>query len=1411
MIAEQGCLPPAHAIAITAHVCDALQYAHDRGIIHRDIKPANIMVGYDGVVKVADFGLAKQQQEGVSGITASGMMMGTLHYMAPESLILGVSVDHRADVYAVGVMLYQMLTGRLPQGLFEMPSQKVAGLDPRYDAVVAKAIREDRDIRCQSAAELRADLDSILTEPVVKVDPAVTQAPAALPTVARPQRDGQRPAQAPKKHSSTGILLVAVLVLAAGGFFVLEDKLLPGAAPAPTQPVTAETPKADPAIPALPVEETVKEDAASTTPAATTGQTDRMPEAAPKTEPLAPKPTAQQTDLEKRIAALETGFQNAAKGEPEQVFQHSKAALNKSYLAALDRCLAAATQQGALDDAVALREEKQRMERGSAVPSLLEESTLVAPVRETVKKLRDTYRTTQLQHATTKAKAVAALYDKYDQALVAIQTDLTKAKKLDEALVLKPVRDQISLRKAAALAIQPAPVISTVSASASVSAAVSNVPASGFTNSLGMKFVPVPDTNILMCIHETRYKDYATYASEVQGVDESWKNQTVDGVSITENNQSHPVIKISWEDSQNFCTWLSKREGRIYRLPTDREWSIAIGLGQVETSVPGVAPEMLSDKVASHYPWGSGFPPRNNILYGNFSDESRKTKVSADNQYLKGYDDHFPTTAPVMSFQPNKLGLYDLGGNVWEWCEDWVDAARTNRVLRGGSWLYGNDHHLRSSHRGRRAPDDRSWNDGFRCVLVASGTAASVASSSLPIPSAAQSSAPAIKTDFTNSLGMKFVPVPDTDILMCIHETRRQDYAAFAAADAVAAASNWKREVAKDLPADQEGHHPVAGVNFSHAKAFCAWLSAKEGRVYRLPTDREWSQAVGLGQLETPGKGNPAAYHNQVPSKFPWGNWPPNAESGNYRDLSSLNAFGNKDESIKVDYDDGFAMTAPVMSFKPNAFGIYDLGGNVIEWCDDWYDDSKKTRVLRGGSWYRGIPRSDYLSSSFREHSAPEFLNNGIGFRVVLNFNSADAATTPAAMSVPAVPPAATSTPALPGTPAVSVNGVPEMVFFDTKGQVNVIGPDGKVSDGGVSFSKGAKVTTLVIFGCTVKTGAASSADLALSGGGSVRLDADTELKLSRAVNGRSAEETLELVKGRLFLTLDAGDLAQRGVAELRLKTPAASLGIKGGKCYVEIGPKFETIGMFKGAADVTESSLGGKTLLRDDMSISVKKGALSPSQRLSLSQAPLVKVCDEIELMRMETEMHEADTPTENAFEDKCFFPNTSEETHLTAFATLQRTTLPNRQTKGALVIIKPNDVPNARHRTVSYKPHVEVPRAFSKVIAIENSYRGDGIVYLNTTMSVPTEEGLEQVDALPSSVESDRVYCDPGKGGMGDWRRNMYPFLADVVVPGTKSIEFGHYVYPGGKGMKIQSVVPGRSEYRLELGPVVIIARKR
>ena len=164
MIQSEGKLPPEQASALLAEVCDALHYAHRNGVIHRDLKPANLLVTREGRVKIADFGLAKHNDEALLGLTKTNFAIGTPDFLAPEAWTPGTPLDARADLYALGVTLYQMLTGEVPRGLWKMPSVKV-GTDPRFDAIVDCAMQPEREARYQSSIELRRDLEKIRTEP----------------------------------------------------------------------------------------------------------------------------------------------------------------------------------------------------------------------------------------------------------------------------------------------------------------------------------------------------------------------------------------------------------------------------------------------------------------------------------------------------------------------------------------------------------------------------------------------------------------------------------------------------------------------------------------------------------------------------------------------------------------------------------------------------------------------------------------------------------------------------------------------------------------------------------------------------------------------------------------------------------------------------------------------------------------------------------------------------------------------------------------------------------------------------------------------------------------------------------------------------------------------------------------------
>ena len=244
-------------------------------------------------------------------------------------------------------------------------------------------------------------------------------------------------------------------------------------------------------------------------------------------------------------------------------------------------------------------------------------------------------------------------------------------------------------------------------------APLSGPDARGLTNTLGMKFVPVPGTSVLFCIHVTRNRDYKKYAEARGQVDDSWKNANYKDLKVSEG-EDDPAVMVSWEDAKAFCGWLSAAEHRTYRLPTDHEWSMAVGIGANEDA--SASPQSKSGRVREVYPWGSQWPPPPGTE--NFADLSLQEKIPSYKGIIPGYRDGYATTAPVMAFPPNKLGLYDMGGNVAQWCEDRFGPTDERRVLRGGSWKNELPRQLLSSTRNAEKAGGRFIYDGFRVVAV---------------------------------------------------------------------------------------------------------------------------------------------------------------------------------------------------------------------------------------------------------------------------------------------------------------------------------------------------------------------------------------------------------------------------------------------------------------------------------------------------------------------------------------------------------------------------------------------------------------------------------------------------------------------------------------------------------------------
>ncbi|MGP8202188.1 MAG: protein kinase domain-containing protein [Limisphaerales bacterium] len=157
-----GKLSPREALQIVPQICEALQFAHDEGVVHRDIKPENILVDKKGRVKIADFGIAKiLGGEPQVAITETQGTIGTPHYMAPEQVEHPTTVDHRADIFSLGVVFYEMLTGELPLGKFAPPSSRKVEVDVRLDDVVLRALEKDPERRYQHASQMKTAVDTI--------------------------------------------------------------------------------------------------------------------------------------------------------------------------------------------------------------------------------------------------------------------------------------------------------------------------------------------------------------------------------------------------------------------------------------------------------------------------------------------------------------------------------------------------------------------------------------------------------------------------------------------------------------------------------------------------------------------------------------------------------------------------------------------------------------------------------------------------------------------------------------------------------------------------------------------------------------------------------------------------------------------------------------------------------------------------------------------------------------------------------------------------------------------------------------------------------------------------------------------------------------------------------------------------
>jgi len=488
------------------------------------------------------------------------------------------------------------------------------------------------------------------------------------------------------------------------------------------------------------------------------------------------------------------------------------------------------------------------------------------------------------------------------------------------------------------------------------------------------------------------------------------------------NTKRLPVLRINWATAEQFCQKMTALEfaaGRLpagweYRLPTDAQWEYACRAGTTTATYFG---ESFGSKQLNY----NGERPYNGGAIG--PNLGRPTEVG--------------------SYPSNAWGLHDMLGNASEWCRDYfvsrapggtdpeVTTPQREHVSRGGNWRDNDPVYVRAARRNEGFEGGEDGR-GLRVVIAFTGAVAPsplVGTNPLPQPTIPtpppKINAPIARAGhvITNGMGMKFAYCPPTGpngflrgspatekdrepdetqhkviltegFYLGIHEVTVGQFRQFVTS------KNYRTEGERD---GKGGHgynmvtgrvaqkpeytwrnpgftqtdmHPVVNVSWNDAVAYCAWLSRQDGKSYRLPTEAEWEYACRAGST----------------TMYQHGNDPEGlAQVGNVADASAKRQFNDWTDTISA--DDGYAFTAPVARYRANAWGLYDLHGNVWEWCSDWYGDypagtvtnptgppqEAMRRILRGGSLVN-YPRN--CRSADRLSSPPGYRSRNLGFRV---------------------------------------------------------------------------------------------------------------------------------------------------------------------------------------------------------------------------------------------------------------------------------------------------------------------------------------------------------------------------------------------------------------------------------------------
>jgi serine/threonine protein kinase len=815
----------------TAALCQTLDDAHRASLLHRDLVPQNILLAKNGEILIANFGTNRIILDAVGRIRGPGKIDEHVASMSPQQLD-GELPARWDDIYSLGVLIYQLLTGKppyysgdiLPQIRKTIPPSISArrtelgitgeSIPENWEKVVAACLEKHTLQRPKSMREVGVKLGAeagLAQAPQVILVAAESSVPTAAvkpPLETKEARKIQEPAKsiAPKELGKSKEALIEDIVWRKPGShpapgeppsfkhlleqvpgdqrqqreFPIRKAAIIGACVAailvlllwhkekPAQksvgPVVSPTPAAAITPSAVP--------ASKPTPMVTITEPAKTPAILPSSVP--PEKIRALEEARKTLDDMTKGLEEKTKAQQQA---EADAAAAKSALDAKTAALDA--MKKAADDAAILRKQREDEEAKAAADATKAAADADAAQKAAVEKARIAADATKAKEqiisqikeqdeARQKADAEMQPLQKAADDKQAAADDAAKAAKDAEAQLQL---QQVLVKQTETEALQPSPTPAPQPSAAAVlplpsgtsevlvpitpdktpapvsieaaealmvknisdshqagpnatptPAATPSMPVTyvanpksqidhTLTNSLGMKFQPMGD--VLFCVWLTRVQDFEVFARETHFKSTSWQQPGF------KQGPDHPVVYVTWNDAMAFCKWLTDKErkagilapNQIYRLPTDLEWSKAVGLPE-ET---GRTPDDRDVGVKDVYPWGKQWPPPAGA--GNYDGEETGSDVA-----IKGYDDGYVFTSPVGSFAMNQYGLYDMGGNAWEWCMDWFNGEQKQRVLRGASWYNGDlQLSLLSSCRWPSAPDITSDNFGFRCVIATEG------------------------------------------------------------------------------------------------------------------------------------------------------------------------------------------------------------------------------------------------------------------------------------------------------------------------------------------------------------------------------------------------------------------------------------------------------------------------------------------------------------------------------------------------------------------------------------------------------------------------------------------------------------------------------------------------------------------